>query len=96
MYLIEVNFQEQNECKTRFTYLVQDNIQLIPGDRVVVPVLEHYIFKVAIVIKTIKGPEMVKKIITDNSQIKYRYIAQKLDLTAYESTFESEPATKRL
>ncbi len=94
MYLIEVNFQEQNDGK-RFTYLVQDNIQLIPGDRVVVPVLEHYTFRVAIVIKTIKGQE-VKNLVTDNSPIEYRYIAQKLDLTAYEATFESEPATKRL
>lgn len=77
MYVIEVMYQNQKEEKLRWAYKVHDSIKLAKGDKVVVSILEDYLFKVATVVR-----------ITDESTlkegIKYRWVAQKLDLSTYE------------
>lgn len=76
MYAVNVIYQNQSDNTRLWTYKVDDSISLAKEDKVVVPVLEDFIFKVATVVEVIKEPQL-------KSNIDYRWVAQKLDLTTY-------------
>lgn len=85
MYAIEVVYQNQRSYSNYSdvcTYKVDDSIKLAKGDRVVVPVLENYVFKVATVVNIIKEPKL-----KDN--INYRWTVQKIDLVTYNKCLAS-------
>ena len=76
MYAVNVIYQNQSDTTKLWTYKVDDSISLAKEDKVIVPVLEDFIFKIATVIEVIKEPQL-------KSNIDYRWLAQKLDLTTY-------------
>lgn len=85
MYAVEVVYQNQTDNTRAWTYKVDDSIKLAKEDKVVVPVLEDYLFKVATVVNVIKEP-----VLKDN--IEYRWVAQKVDLATYNKCLASNKA----
>lgn len=81
MYVVIVNYQNQND-KRGWTYKVTADIKLKVGDKVVVPVVDHFTFKVATVISRVTEPDSVASI-TNSTKTNYRWVVQKLELDRY-------------